>query len=703
MPGFGYGFGIGHRSLASAVMPLPQIAPSPLWIGTAGSGFASVPLDPVRTTAKPACRLLVPPGQFFTDSLVVGVAAAANDGGSLIANLGLAKVVFHYEGESVEVLAPSYHTLSDANGVERTYLGWWARLQPPASGVTQGLARLYVEAVAIDPTMQKRVIGPYLFCPSAQIYDVAVDVAPLQPTIAGQRYPSITAAATYVKAQLAKNPHICIIEAGTYDIGDSNPDAWTIPGYCTISATQPVTLGKSAYTTDNASRMTAHRMPLHLLGANITVDFRHVLEIDAPSIVGVNHWLDGVTLTNSHPDGRDMLWRGGPPAILGRLVEGEPWFTECVFSEVHTPARNANLVRGCTFTRISQDVVSNARCVVGTSVVDHSNLTWNTDFPAFTVTYSGAEATATLARSGGTESSGGGGLYTARWGASSATFDVGNGSFNHYAGTAGQGYWFADVVAWLNTLPGWNATLLINPDRRACTGSLEGDKGLGFDGVAGRSAPVNVKDATVTIVSLHDKHGDWYQQDTGTSENVIVYDNTGVDMEVQCIFLSPIANGDSLDYVFFNNAFSITATVSDYFTAAYSASQLGRDNTLMSHVVIAHNSFANQGFLMRTDRPGCDFDSYCLFANNVSRSMVWQGAVDTDLVNTANHQHGGFALPGGDSGTSSGGSEASLFAGASAGDFTPAGELLANPAAPVVSYDLFGKRRGASAAKGAVA
>ncbi len=423
--------------------------------------------------------------------------------------------------------------------------------------------------------MQKRVIGPYLFCPSAQLYDVAVDVAPSQPTIAGQRYPTITAAATYVKAQLATHPHIRIIEPGTYDIGDSNPDAWTIPGYCTISATQPVTLGKSAYTTDNASRMTAHRMPLHLLGANITVDFRYVMEIDAPSIVGVNHWLDGVTLTNSHPDGRDMLWRGGPPAILGRLVEGEPWFTECAFSEVHNPCRNANLVRGCQFTRISQDVVSNARCVVGTSVVDHSNLTWNTDIPAFTVTYTGTEATATLARSGGTESSGGGGLYTARWGVNVATFDVGNGSFNHYAGTAGQGYWFAQVVAWLNTLPGWSATLLINPDRRACTGSLAGDKGLGFDGVGGRSAPISVKNATVTIVSLHDKHGDWYQQDTGTFENVIVYDNTGVDMEVQCIFLSPIANGDSLDYVFFNNAFAITATVSDYFSAAYAAEPAG--------------------------------------------------------------------------------------------------------------------------------
>ena len=48
----------------------------------AASGFASLPSDPVRITAKPAARLLIPPGQYFTRKLNVGVAAAANDGGT---------------------------------------------------------------------------------------------------------------------------------------------------------------------------------------------------------------------------------------------------------------------------------------------------------------------------------------------------------------------------------------------------------------------------------------------------------------------------------------------------------------------------------------------------------------------------------------------------------------------------------------------
>ena len=62
-----------------------NLEPSAGWNGTAATGFGgaygAVPTDPTRTTAKPALRLLVPPGQRFTDTLVVGVAAAANNAG----------------------------------------------------------------------------------------------------------------------------------------------------------------------------------------------------------------------------------------------------------------------------------------------------------------------------------------------------------------------------------------------------------------------------------------------------------------------------------------------------------------------------------------------------------------------------------------------------------------------------------------------
>ena len=67
--------------------------PAQGWTGTAGSGFASAPTDPVRLTAKPAMRLIVPPNQAYTDSVLVGVSAFANDGGSMLENLGIRRSV----------------------------------------------------------------------------------------------------------------------------------------------------------------------------------------------------------------------------------------------------------------------------------------------------------------------------------------------------------------------------------------------------------------------------------------------------------------------------------------------------------------------------------------------------------------------------------------------------------------------------------
>ncbi|MDP2130302.1 MAG: hypothetical protein U0975_08815 [Erythrobacter sp.] len=72
----------------------PLIAPAGAWTGTAASGFTTIPTEPVRTTAKPALRLITPPSQWFTDTLDVGVMAAANDGGSLFNTLGIADVTF---------------------------------------------------------------------------------------------------------------------------------------------------------------------------------------------------------------------------------------------------------------------------------------------------------------------------------------------------------------------------------------------------------------------------------------------------------------------------------------------------------------------------------------------------------------------------------------------------------------------------------
>lgn len=157
------GFSIGHLSVTGTAGPpllsgkaYPQ--PGPDWDARAESGFASLPVDPVRNTGKPVLRLLVQPDQHFTDELTIGVITAANDGGSLLDNLGVEKGVVHCEGARHEIEAPTLHAFEDANGHFFSYLGWWTTLKRPH--VRTGTAQLYFEGVPRDPSLRTRLIGP---------------------------------------------------------------------------------------------------------------------------------------------------------------------------------------------------------------------------------------------------------------------------------------------------------------------------------------------------------------------------------------------------------------------------------------------------------------------------------------------------------------------------------------------------------------
>lgn len=54
----------------------------------------TLPTDPVRTAAKPALRLLMPPRQRFTNTLVVRVVALANNGGLFIGEIDCVRLNF---------------------------------------------------------------------------------------------------------------------------------------------------------------------------------------------------------------------------------------------------------------------------------------------------------------------------------------------------------------------------------------------------------------------------------------------------------------------------------------------------------------------------------------------------------------------------------------------------------------------------------
>lgn len=682
MPGFGFGFGFrtGRRKALPPANPssVDKIRPGPLWTGVAGSGFVQAPVDPVRVTAKPAMRLITPPNQYFTRNLLVGVIAGANDGGTLLDNLGLQKVIAHYEGQSVEILAPSYQEIADANGIMRRYFGWWIMLTRSASGH----ANLYFEAVPKDASMQTRVIGPWQFSPQTALHDRQVEVAPSQPVIAGARYQSIGAALSFLAQTNAQNPAITVIEGGVYDIAPLSA-TYQGRGYCKISAQVPITIGKAGYTTDSAALLRPRWDGVRFSGANITIDARFVSALYQEVPTGRQHWLDGITVTNSA--GRYALWRGGTRP-LGHFVRNNAWFTECTINAVSNPCNNASLVRGCVLDGGYADVVTDAACVVHSSTNDwDSSDGWTQDVPSLTIAYTGAEGTATLAISGGNDSSSR--TITATWGANSASFTVGNTE----ALMSANRYLVSDVAAWLNGLGVGFAATVIENTRRASALSLSGLKGASF-------TAQDVKTAPLSLVTMFDQHTDWFQQNiTGMLENCVLANNVATNLVAQNIFITG-PNGTK-DFLIFKNAFDNKLISSTYANNAHLSSQLARAH---SHVVIAHNSWASQNVWLRGDQ-GYAADAYSLLANNAARDLLWLGSGAAPAGIVGNHLQQGAAGSAIGINTTVGGLQAESFASSGAGDFGARGPLQASRKQPLIALDRSGLRRGATDAVGSEA
>lgn len=668
-----------------------SIKPSASWNGVAGSGFTTPPIDPVRTSAKPACLLLVPPNQVFTNHVVVGVIAAANNNGRLD-NLGLSKVKVYYEGSTVDILEPSYYSYLDTNGNPQTDYGWWCVLlhngTHTVSGMTGG-ANAYFEAIPKDTTMQNRVIGPFTFHPRATLYDVELTIEPSQTIIAGSRYKTFLEAFTYISANLKNFAHITVKEPGNYDLTGQATTYHSL-GYTVIDSTVPFTIAKSAYTTDSAALLRPKIEPLCFRGSNITFDMQNIASVYHESSGNRKHWMDGVNVVNS--SGRNGLWRKGQRP-LSYIVRDGGWWTECTVSDINDPfgypiADGTPLVRNCIAKHGIRDVITDCACVVGTVTEDWDSSWWNFEVPALTVIYNGTEATATLALVGGNDASTR--TFTATWGSNTASFAV----VNSDAGwTANTNYTVQNVVDWLNTLPNWSAVVL-DDTRRATLLSTIGAKGAAF-------TAINVKNTSQTLCTMCDMHSDWYQQNTaGRVENCIVMNNTCIGVVTQNIFITGTAG--ARDFLFINNSFYNKLTGdynSGYDNNINLNSQLARTQ---SHLVIAHNSMATQGLTLRSDQ-AYNPDPYCLIANNAIRSISWTGSpTDIDLIISNNQFQDGNTAPDNSVGTVISGTEGDTFMESSIGDFSPNVALVGNLKMPIVSYNINGSKRAVLDCVGAI-
>jgi hypothetical protein len=655
------------------------ITPGTTWTGVSQSGYTSTPTDPVRTTAKPILRPIVVPEQTFSSTLLFGFGAGANNKGSL-KNMGLKKVRVYFEGNVVDIPEPTYQTISDANGVARTYFGWWVRLARPNS--TNGSGDVYAEAVPLDDSMQSRVMGPYTFHLNDVVYDRTVTVNSTQAAVAGSNYQTLSAALTYLKSVAARNPKITFTGGGPYTLaGSGGGSSYRISGYFNIEASAPVVFSQDTYNSASDQGRSTYD-GLHFMGANITIDLKNITGIYHEGTTK-KHWIDGISLTDSF--GHYHIWDIGTSRqnLAAYVIRNGGWITEATFTNLANPGVSADLVRGCTFTGCYSDLVTDARCVVKTTSSGLLNTEYTDDLLAMTVVYSGTENTATFYWTG--TYSAASRTFTATWGSNTASFVVyGNVSYK-----TSNTYWFADVVNWINGLGnGWSATLVDNT-RRAMTASTAMGKA-----VATNSTPINVKGVTASIYSMLDIHSDWYQHTVSgadTNENVYVANNMQYDSICQNFFLT----GPSKDFLFFNNAFHTPVKTTGYDQSDNLRSQYGSTH---SHVVIAHNTHQNQ-----TQRLSSGYipDSYCLFANNSVKSFEWVAVATSTLTLTGNHIHSGQAVATYMVNTSIGGDLSSLYADSPNGVFYPTATLYSNMKPSVLDYDARGVQRGTSSVPGA--
>ncbi len=670
MPRSGYGFGSISRLVnLGAGPPNITLSPGDNWNGNAGSGFTSTPGDPPRLTAKPILRLITPPGQRYSESLTIGVRAAANNSGTLFDSDGLSTVRVHCEGNVIDIAAPGVRGFYDASGSKKNVWGWWCDLEYTGNGSVD----VFFEAVPIDTSMQSRVIGPYRFHPNTADWDFDFTVDPGQP-ISSTNFHDVNPAINALKLQGATGAaRVRIEKAGAYQFTDRNwnrgSDAeWlviegSVPG---VRFVQPL----AGDGTPNYFRPRFEPVCFRTCELDFSTSSEYYFE------PGWNHenWFDRCSITNSN-DRQDTPLKK-PRNGLAWIFRGRHWITECDFSNLWNCVTGQHLVRNCTFTDCWSDLANGTYAFIGNTVEDFDGGYFRTGFAALGVNYTGSASTATIAASGiGPKT------FTLR--EDGSTIDTFTAQTSKSAFLADTNYTVQNVADWINAQPNWSATVSDDTFAAFALCLETGTPQAAF-------SEQDVKNSPLTLHAKFDIHADIYQlSGNATAENIVIAENRMWELDAQNIFLT--APGGCNDALVANNAFSNSLT-------SGAQSQLTAEH---SHVIMAQNTFASQIVALRSDST-YDPDGYCLIANNVSTELRWGGTADSDATVSNNHVHAGGSDPAGSSGTTIGGDSTTLFVNAGLGDFAPVGPLLNVGHSPVTRNDVRCVKRSTFGAVGAV-
>jgi hypothetical protein len=646
--------------------PPPSLAPGAGWDGTPGSGFgASVPLDPIRTTAKPVLHWWTVDQQAMTSDTAIGVDADALG--------GVASVEFFCEGNSLVVPAATVFVDTDANGAVRKRLGFWITLDVAsalARNGTTGALNLYAKATPKDATFQPRVIGPLTVYPRSVASDFDKTIAP-----SGADFATIKAAMDAARAASAKRPRFTFTATAFYELENSSYPLGAAyagdEGFVVLRAAPGVTatLGRST-AFDGNDPLSWGWIPaydgLEFQGSGIVFDFGNWSFIwnNKPA------YFNGCKLTNSIGGFNDNYWNKGPHPQFGvvRRVAGDgvpSWWVDTIMIEQGSPMNGALMAQGVkmnggggrTFFAIH---------FMANNYLDSPNIAhWFYGWDAMSVTYTGAAASASISITNHvlTVTEGGAAIESLALGLkpSDTYFDV------------------AAVVAKINTHAGWSATLL---DDRLAAYYLNGPNNL---------PDTSVLNTTTVVHANIDFHTEFFQSYTGGTprENVIVRNNTVRNGFYTTAFLN--IDAPLMDGIVKGNIFQGTPMM----TGGGASSGQG------FHVVVANNFF--DGALVKF----AGADQYNLWTQNVVWGFYPSGTWTTYPIATDNISvpPAGIGPLGGssDTGNVSIADYAELkacFTDWTIGDFRPSGALLTNLRPPLDPYDARGNARASNDAIG---
>jgi len=697
----------GPRLRAKSIT-FPVVGPGGSWNGTALSG-GTPPVDPTRTTAKPAAQWWQPSEVRASANVTIGVDADALG--------GIDYVDFWVEGTTQRVWQQNLYRDNDVNGLSRKRLGYWITLNNAAFTAvsTTGTVSIFATVQPTDSTMQARVIGYVRVNVGASSGNNGDRVMTFFPRPVGANTLANDFGADFFAQIGSGKPYATLTdaraaavtagaEAALFELTDSTN--YELPhltsgavytgakGFHVIRAASGVsaTVRREVFPgADEANYLINPRMEhLEFRGSGLTVDWLNFTTMgDFGTWARCCRW-NGCVITNSQ--GRDSLYWNKGQVVGGRQVPCRPsYFEDCTIDNCTWLLTNAFLVTGNKCHTMGGHLFTGTTFVANNYVSGLDSGYFRVAVSAMTLSYTGGGA-GTADKTG---SSDGGSLVLKVDAVAVATYVLGYNSTDTW-------YEIEDIVDDINAntgTTGFSATF-IDGSRRAT--ALLGDGFGSSNGFTGRV----INGTPTPLDTWFDQHSDLYQcytdgSNLGKRENVILRGNTA-----RLIAAEYPSNSGTLTFLF-------DAPVQDFLILDSVFSGTAGTNSVPPSRAHSHFWIRNVILEAATSLQAATGDTYCRWEQCWLGEIGWAVAsgatpfIFKDSLINVGFQDGGAGTAF-DTATNTGNSRhrpavvlSTYTTSASTGDYRPSGSMATK--AKLSVYDGLLNARAATDAIGAVA